>query len=189
MLTTVFMSLGTPMLMAGDEFGRTQRGNNNAYCQDNEISWVDWSLLEQSPGAGLAAFVARLAELRRNHRIIRSPAYLYGQQELAPGLHDIDWFDERGHMLVDADWDNPTGRALVMRRTIRVEDDRIEVVAFLVNGSEETLQFQLPGEFTWRVAIDSARPNLEDEPVAGAEYTVEHSSAAVLIAHIAPESA
>ena len=68
----------------------------------------------------------------------------------------------------------------------RSEDDGIEVVAFLINGSDETLQFQLPGEFAWRAAIDSARPELDDEPIAGAEYTVEHNSAAVLIAHIAP---
>ncbi|HEX4504856.1 MAG TPA: glycogen debranching protein GlgX [Alphaproteobacteria bacterium] len=189
MLMTVLMSLGTPMLMAGDEFGRTQKGNNNAYCQDNDISWVDWSLLETSPGAELADFVRRLAEFRRNHRIVRSGAYLYGQQELAPGLHDIDWFDERGHVLVDEDWDNPAGRALIMRRAVRVEDDGIEVVAFLVNGSEETLLFQLPGDYAWRVAIDSARQELNDEPVNGTQYTVEHNSAAVLIAHIAPERA
>jgi len=189
MLATVFLSLGTPMLMAGDEFGRTQHGNNNAYCQDNGISWVDWSLLETAPGAHLAAFTARLAEFRRNHLIVRSGAYLYGRQELLPGLHDIDWFDERGHALVDEDWDNPAGRALVMRRAVRVEDNGIEVVAFLINGAEETLQFQLQGDFAWRAAIDSARPEIDDAPVAGTQYTVEHSSAAVLIAHIAPDPA
>jgi len=189
MLMTMFMSLGTPMLMAGDEFGRTQKGNNNAYCQDNGISWIDWSLLETSPGAALAGFVARLAELRRNHSIVRSGAYLYGHQELAPDLHDIDWFDERGHALTDEDWDNADGRALVMRRAIRVADDGIEVLAFLINGSEETLLFQLRGDFAWRVAIDSARPERDDAPVNGTEYAVEHNSAAVLIAHIVPEPA
>jgi glycogen operon protein len=189
MLTTIFMSLGTPMVMAGDEFGRTQKGNNNAYCQDNEISWVDWSLLEKSPGAELADFVSRLAELRRRHRIIRSGAYLYGQQGLAPGLHDINWFDERGLALTDEDWDNPDGRALVMRRAIRLADDGIEIVALLINGSESTLEFQLQGDFAWRVALDSASPFLSDAPVAGTQYTVENNSAAVLIAHVAPEPA
>jgi glycogen operon protein len=189
MLTTIFMSLGTPMVMAGDEFGRTQKGNNNAYCQDDEISWVEWLLLETSPGAELADFVSRLVELRRHHPIIRSGAYLYGQQEFAPGLHDIDWFDERGQALIDEDWDNPDGRALVMRRAIRASDHGIEVVALLINGSESTLEFQLPGGFAWQAAIDSARSELSDEPVVGAQYTVEHNSAAVLVAHIASEPA
>jgi isoamylase len=187
MLMTVFMSLGTPMLMAGDEFGRTQKGNNNAYCQDNEISWVDWSLLENQPGADLANFVSRLAELRRNHKIIRSGAYLYGQQEYAPGIHDLDWFDERGQPLRDDDWENPEGRALAMRRAARTEDGGLEVVAFLVNASEESLPFELLGDFEWRVAIDSAKPDMSGEPPAGAAYTVEHNSAALLVAHIKPE--
>ncbi len=187
MLMTIFMSLGTPMLMAGDEFGRTQKGNNNAYCQDNEISWVDWSLLDSSAGAELSAFVCRLAEIRRKHPIIRSGAYLYGQQELAPGVHDLDWFDERGRTLSESDWENPDGRALVMRRAIRTEGGGIEIVAFLINGSEETLQFELQGDFAWQAMIDSAKPELCDQPLTSATYTVEHNSAAVLIAQIAPE--
>ena len=187
MLMTVFMSLGTPMLMAGDEFGRTQKGNNNAYCQDNEISWVDWSLLENQPGADLANFVSRLAELRRNHKIIRSGAYLYGQQELAPGIHDLDWFDERGQPLSEDDWENAEGRALVMRRAAHTDDGSLDVVAFLVNGSEESLPFELLGDLEWRVAIDSAKPEVSDEPPAGPAYTVEHNSAVLLVARIKPE--
>jgi isoamylase len=189
MLMTVFMSLGTPMLMAGDEFGRTQKGNNNAYCQDNEISWVDWSLLENSSGAELATFVCRLAELRRKHPIIRSGAYLYGQQELAPGVHDLDWFDERGQTLSEGDWENPDGRALVMRRAIRADDGGVEIVAFLINGSEEALQFELQGEFAWHAMIDSAKPELSDQPLTSATYTLEHNSAALLIARVPPEPA
>ncbi len=189
MLMTVFMSLGTPMLMAGDEFGRTQKGNNNAYCQDNEISWVDWTLLESSSGAELASFVRRLAELRRNHKVIRSGAYLYGQQELAPGVHDLDWFDERGQTLSESDWENPDGRALVMRRAARTGDGGVEIIAFLINGSEETLRFELHGDFAWQAMIDSAKPELSDQPLASATYTLEHNSAAILIAKIAPEAA
>jgi isoamylase len=187
MLMTVFMSLGTPMLMAGDEFGRTQNGNNNAYCQDNEISWVDWSLLENSSGAELATFVCRLAELRRNHKVIRSGAYLYGQQELAPGVHDLDWFDERGQTLSEGDWENPDGRALVMRRAARTDDGGVEIIAFLINGSEEALQFELHGDFAWQAMIDSAKPELSNQALASATYTLEHNSAALLIAKIAPE--
>ena len=187
MLMTVFMSLGTPMLMAGDEFGRTQKGNNNAYCQDNEISWVDWSLLENSPGADLATFVSRLAELRRSHKVLRSGAYLYGQQELAPDIHDLDWFDERGQPLSDDDWENSEGRALVMRRASRTEDGSLDIVAFLVNGSEESLPFELLGNLEWRAAIDSAKPELSNQPPAGPSYMVESTSAVLLVARIPPE--
>ena len=87
MLTTVFAAMGTPMLLAGDEFGRTQNGNNNAYCQDNEISWVDWSLLESEGGAALTEFVGRLTAIRRNHPILGSPvfpAWRQGDRAWAP---------------------------------------------------------------------------------------------------------
>ncbi|MDB5394310.1 MAG: glycogen debranching enzyme GlgX [Rhodospirillales bacterium] len=189
MLVTVFMSLGTPMLMAGDEFGRTQQGNNNAYCQDNEISWVDWSLLEQPAGAELATFVSRLAGIRRRFEIIHSRGYLYGQQELAPGIHDIDWFDERGESISEGDWVNPEGRALIMRRAARTPDGGIDIVAFLINGSEKVLPFGLPGASEWRILIDSAYPRVEEAPIEGASYTVQNNSAALLAAHIGPEAA
>jgi isoamylase len=188
-LMTVFMSLGTPMLMAGDEFCRTQQGNNNAYCQDNEISWVNWSLLNQPAGAKLAAFVSRLAEIRRAFDVIHSRSYLYGQQEFAPGVHDIDWFDERGEAISEGDWANPDGRALVMRRAARTPDGGTDIVAFLINGSEEVLSFDLAGGFEWRVLIDSAYPEAEEAPVEGTSYTVQNISGALLVSRIAPKEA
>ena len=107
------------MLLAGDEFGRTQRGNNNAYCQDNEISWLDWSLAANE-GHGLMAFTARLTALRRSHPALRSPRFLYGRHELAPDMIDIAWFDERGAQLVPEAWNNPDDRTLVLRRAVRL---------------------------------------------------------------------
>jgi glycogen operon protein len=184
MLMTVFMSLGTPMLMAGDEFGRTQHGNNNAYCQDNEISWVDWSLLDAPHGAELAAFVSRLAEIRRRFGVIHSRSYLYGQHEVAPGFHDVDWFDERGQALSAADWANPEGRALVMRRACRTADGGVDIVALLLNGSAEPLQFILQGELDWCVTIDSANPSVTESPLDGQLYTVQNTSAALLVARL-----
>jgi glycogen operon protein len=189
MLMTVLMSLGTPMLMAGDEFGRTQQGNNNAYCQDNEISWVDWSLLEAPEGADLATFVCRLTGLRRKFAVIRSRGYLYGRTELAPGVRDIDWFDERGLTLSVEDWGNPDGRALVMRRAQRAEDGSIDVLALLLNGSESPLEFALAGQFGWRVLIDSGDPAIDDAPVADGVYSVQNTSAALLLARLPAASA
>ena len=75
MLATVFLAAGTPMLLAGDEFGRTQSGNNNAYCQDNEMSWLDWSMAASPPGIALTAYVARLIALRREHPVLRHPRF------------------------------------------------------------------------------------------------------------------
>ncbi len=78
LLATLFLAQGTPMLLGGDEFGRTQDGNNNAYCQDNEISWIDWGLLDRPEGRALTAFVARIVALRHRHAVLRSPYFLHG---------------------------------------------------------------------------------------------------------------
>src|SRR5205085_12702229 len=78
LLATLVLSQGTPMLLAGDEFGRTQRGNNNAYCQDNELSWVDWSLVSQDRGKRMASFVHRLIGLRRDYPMLRRSRFLIG---------------------------------------------------------------------------------------------------------------
>ena len=182
MLTTVMASLGTPMLMAGDEFGRTQQGNNNAYCQDNDISWVDWSLLEGERGAALSEFVGRLTTIRRNNRALASPYFLHGERELAPGLHDIDWFDERGQTMNEGDWHNPEGRALILRRAYRRPDGAIEAVALLLNGSEVELEFTLPGASGWRIVIDSADPAIFARPLNDAPYLVAAHAAVIAVA-------
>src|SRR6185312_6255954 len=75
LLATVFLSAGTPMLLAGDEFGRTQQGNNNAYCQDNEVSWLDWRMADSAEGAELSDYVARLIALRRDYPVLRHPQF------------------------------------------------------------------------------------------------------------------
>src|SRR5204863_1249100 len=88
MLATVFFSHGTPMLLAGDEFGRTQRGNNNAYCQDNEISWLNWKQAATPESEALARFVARLIQIRLENPVLRCRHFLHGRDEPAPGIPD-----------------------------------------------------------------------------------------------------
>ncbi len=188
MMTTLAASLGTPMLVAGDEFGRTQGGNNNAYCQDNEISWLDWEAAASEEGEALIAFTARLTALRRRYPALRAPAFLHGQDSPAEGVQDLQWFDERGHPLSPDDWNNPEGRALVMRRALRTEDGRVETVTLLLNGSADALPFHLPepqGERT--VLIDSARPEQGEVTIADS-YEVGPQSA-VLVTRIVPEVA
>lgn len=186
MLTTVFASLGTPMLLAGDEFGRTQLGNNNAYCQDNLVSWLDWSLAGTPAGEALIRFVARLTALRRQHGALRCESFLYSQDELLPSVHDVDWFDEKGQLLEPADWENPEARALAMRRATTHRDGRIELVALLLNGSEQPLDFQPPGAFAWTLRLDSADVETDERPVEGPVSVGAH--AAVILTALAETS-
>lgn len=156
LLATVFFSLGTPMLLAGDEFGRSQDGNNNAYCQDNELSWLDWSQLETPDGAALAAFVARLAEVRRAHPLLRESQFLRGNREVLPGLHDVGWFDHTGVPLTTDAWHDPQGRALVCRRAGIGACGQLELLCLMMNAGDRDLRFHAPGAMEWFVLVDTA---------------------------------
>lgn len=104
LLTTLLLSTGVPMLVAGDEMGRTQRGSNNAYCQDNEVSWVDWGLLEQPGWAALRDLTSRLIALRHRHPVLRRRAFFSGRAHSADGLRDLAWFTARGAEMTEGDW-------------------------------------------------------------------------------------
>ena len=184
MLTSLFTALGTPMLLAGDEFGRTQQGNNNAYCQDNELNWLDWDLAGSEAGEALTAFTARLTCLRRQYPVLHARSFLYGQEEVAPGVLDVDWFDERGEHLSSEDWNNAQGRALTMRRASRMEDGSIEVMTLLMNASENPLAFVLPepATFSRRLLIDSADPTAPERDLdAGDRIEVQDRSAVLFV--------
>src|SRR5947208_1423309 len=106
-LATMLLSQGVPMLLGGDELGRTQHGNNNAWCQDNELSWFDW----EHADAELAEFVRRLIALRRRHPVFRRTSFLSGQAGES-GLPDAWWFRPDGRKMTQRDWTNPETRAL-----------------------------------------------------------------------------
>ena len=101
-LATLLLSQGTPMLLAGDEIRRTQQGNNNAYCQDNELSWVDWELGERADG--LLEFTRRLLRLRAEHPVFRRSAFLTGEEHRGSGAPDVWWFRPDGRRMSQADW-------------------------------------------------------------------------------------
>ena len=181
MLTTLFASLGTPMLLGGDEFGRSQRGNNNAYCQDNELSWFDWNQLESDRGHALSDFVRRLTAVRRHYPLIGAHRFLHGDVEVAPGILDIDWFDERGEHLSADDWHNAEGRALAMRRVRRKDDGKLESVTMLMNGSGDALTFRLPLPTLSRIlVIDSADPFAHEREV-GDEVEVKDRAVLLIV--------
>jgi glycogen operon protein len=175
-LGTVFFSLGTPMLLAGDEMGRSQTGNNNAYCQDNEISWIDWDLARSPENQALADYVARLAALRRAHPSLRGDRFPHGRQQIAPGLLDIEWFNERGTAMAPEDWADPQRRMLGVRRCSLTADGNVEGTLLLLNASTQSQHFGIaPSPLRWTLAVDSHAFHACGDAVAGTVTLAAHS--------------
>jgi isoamylase len=162
MLGTLFVSHGTPMLPAGDELGRTQQGNNNAYCQDNEISWVDWSAIlsqEPTPEKSLLQFTQRLARLRAAHPSLRSKDFMHGNTEILPGLNNVAWFDEMAEPLTPDAWANPTAQLLALRRAV-FTGNTADITLVLFNASAQPHEFIYPNqELPWEIELYSAEPD------------------------------
>ena len=186
MLMMLFLSNGTPMLLAGDEFARSQSGNNNAYCQDNELSWLNWDDAESDSGKVQVSFVAKLIRLRRSFPLVTTPKFLFGKEQILPDVRDIDWLDERNVFLSESDWANGEGRALVLRRARRLPDGKVELLALMMNAAGQPLVFQLPGAFSWRVLLDSADPDMSPRALAKPAYTVRDRGAVLIVATADP---
>jgi len=175
MLATLFFSHGTPMLLAGDEFGRTQQGNNNAYCQDNAISWVDWSGV---PNAMLQ-FTQRLTALRAAHPSLRAENFLHGATELRPGLEDVAWFDESAQKLADHAWGDPAAQLFMLRRGV-LNGSTADITLAVFNGSDAPRDFTLPNpELPWEIILDSANP--ENDAACPVELQIKACAHAVIL--------
>jgi glycogen operon protein len=174
LLATTFFSHGTPMILAGDEFGRTQNGNNNAYCQDNEISWLDWKQAEQHAGASMTEFVGRVSHLRHQRRSLRLSRYIHRVLDAAPGYPAITWFDIDGKPMADAAWQDAQARMLGLRRAFYEEEENaVEMTFLMVNGGEHDMVFKLPASKTpWVQLVSSALPELKDIPIEKHEMTI-----------------
>ena len=182
MLTLLLTSQGTPMLVAGDEFGRTQLGNNNAYCQDNEISWIDWTAASLPANRIMSRFTRRLIAARRAWPVLRCDIFLHGRTEPFPGVRDIEWFDEQARELTEAAWHDPEARLLALRRAYPSEDGT-SISLLLMNATHEDREFTLPQPpLPWRMLIDSADPEAPDHPLDTAVVTVGSRAAIVLVA-------
>jgi isoamylase len=190
-LTTLLLSQGTPMLLGGDEFGRTQGGNNNAWCQDSEISWFDWELAERN--AELRDFTQQLIALRRAHAVFRRRSFLFGRELEGSGLPDVAWFRSDGARMEDGDWTESDAvlGVFLNGEEIRTPDARgrqvlDESFVMLFNGHHDDCVFTLPGaEFgeTWALVLDTARPELEPGAVelpAGGETDLVSRSIVLL---------
>jgi glycogen operon protein len=176
MLTTLLLSQGVPMLLAGDEIGRTQRGNNNAYCQDNELSWIDWAAADLD----LVYFTVSLLAFRRAHPVFRRRRWFEGRPLHGEDVRDIAWFTPAGVEMSEEDWKVGFAKSLIVYlngQAIPSRGPRGEAIVddtFLLcfNAHHETMQFRLPGEpfgRRWHRVIDTADPDLR-EPIGAVDH-------------------
>jgi isoamylase len=192
-IATLFLSQGVPMLLHGDETGRTQGGNNNGYCQDNDITWLDWSHVDQD----LCAFTARVSALRRDHPVFRRRRFFDGRPVRRRGagapLPDIAWFTPDAREMAEEDWEAGFGKSVAVflngdgipdrnARGDRVTDDSFIMI---FNAHDGSIDFTLPAaEYgaKWEVVLDTATPQLAEPALAAATsaITVEARSLAVL---------
>lgn len=187
-LTTLMLSQGVPMLLGGDEMGRTQQGNNNGYCQDNEISWFDWDNVDQE----LTEFCRRLIRYRRDHPVFRRRGWFQGKPLYGSEVHDIAWFTPDGEHMAEEHWGNESTKSLAVflnGATIPnpnpygepVTDDNFYL---LFNAFHESFAFTLPdsawGE-RWQKELDTGEGWLEDEKTLEAGETLEVDARCVVV--------
>jgi len=173
-MVTVMVSQGVPMVLGGDEFRRTQRGNNNAYCQDNEVSWYNWEFMEQH--SDLLRFFRKLVQFRKLHPALRREHFFDGEQSPHNRFPDIRWYDNHGN---EPQWSGP-------RSTLGcfINGDRMEIAAdkddndffMMFNSSPHDRMFVVPVPPSlkiWRVAIDTGQESPDDIHPAGRELEME----------------
>jgi isoamylase len=168
-LMTLLLSQGTPMLLGGDEFARTQHGSNNAWCQDNEISWFDWSWDER--GQRLYEFTKRLIQMRRDHPVFRRRQFLEGSDPMGSGLPDVWWFRADGRRMTKRDWNEQRTIGMFLNgqeiaapgpHGEKVEDDSF---LLLFNAYHEDVTFMLPTRrfgATWELVLTTADPSVDE---------------------------
>ena len=178
---TLLFSQGTPMVVAGDEFARTQHGNNNAYCQDSEIGWVNWDWDED--GKALHKFVKRLIKLRMAYPILRRGRFLVGDYNEELGVKDVTWLSPSGDEMTIEQWQDANGRCLGMLMDGRAQETGIRrrgseaTLLLVVNSHHEGVNFTLPEVpegVNWTSLIDTNQPDIKGKDTFefGTEYTV-----------------
>ncbi|MGC1786780.1 MAG: glycogen debranching enzyme GlgX, partial [Terriglobales bacterium] len=193
LLATLLLSQGVPMMYAGDPVGQTQLGNNNAYCQDNEISWVNWNLQPQD--RELLAFVQRMITLRKRHPIFRRRHFFQGRPIKGANVKDVLWLNPRGKEMSEDEWRDPSVRCLGMflsgegleetdERGRKLSDENFLV---LLNAHHEDVGFTLPETCPcarWSAWMDTSREGglrPADSYDAGAAYPLQARSVVVLM--------
>ncbi|MEZ0170143.1 glycogen debranching protein GlgX [Microvirga sp. TS319] len=194
-LATLFFSQGTPMLLAGDEFGRTQQGNNNAYAQDNDISWIDWEGVDED-GAELFEFTRKLIQLRQNLPLLRRGRFLSGVYNEELDVKDISWLTPAGDEMTPEHWQDPHARCMSILLDGRAQPTGIRrrgtdvTLLLIVNAHHDVVKCKLPpvtGGTGWICLVDTNKPELSfPAPFRfGKEYTVTGRS--LLLFQLRPE--
>ena len=193
-LTTLFLSQGVPMLSGGDEMARTQGGNNNAYCQDSEISWYSWNLSPEQEA--LRNYVSRLIRFRKDHPVFRRPKFFQGRPVRGLGIKDVMWVNADGREMDDEEWENGYSRTIGVLfggRTVDVKDERGQPVTddtflLLFNAHYEPIPFKLPrvknSKAGWHLLINTTDENgfvdhAGEVVQPGVEFSVYERSIAV----------
>ncbi|WNC91791.1 glycogen debranching protein GlgX [Paraburkholderia sp. FT54] len=182
LLATLLLSQGTPMILAGDEFGRTQKGNNNAYCQDNEISWVDWDAIDDD-GRALTEFVKNLTTMRHRLPVLRRGRFITGEYNEALDVTDARWLSPDGTDLSQEQWDDPSMRCFGLVIDGRAQASGIRrpasdaTLLLVLNAHHDVVNFTLPdipeGD-QWTCLLDTNMPVRAELPqfAAGDAYQV-----------------
>lgn len=190
-LTTLFLCQGVPMIVAGDELGKTQKGNNNAYCQDNEISWIDWQHADHE----LLTFTQHLIRFYKAHPAFSRKRWFKGRVMEDSGLKDIDWFLPSGKSMTQENWNHDFAKSLAVYlngRGLRTTDAKGERIIdddfyIIFNAHFEALQYKLPPRkygTKWLKVIDTAANMVSDEGVPlkrGARHTIEVEGRSMIV--------
>ncbi len=197
LLTTLLLAQGTPMLLAGDEFGRTQHGNNNAYCQDNAIGWVDWNI--GADGTALTDFVRRLIVLRGRYPILRRARFLTGTYNDELGIKEVSWINAGGAEMTAAEWDNAATHCLGMLMDGRAQATGIRrpasdaTLLWVLNAYHDVVAFTLPevaGGRNWGLLFDTNAPDRVSEEtfMFGEAYEITGRSAVMFVLKPGPSA-
>jgi glycogen operon protein len=194
-LATLLLSQGTPMLLAGDEFRRTEQGNNNAYCQDNEISWVTWDIGEDQ--RSLTRFVQKLTTLRHEYPIPRRRRFLTGQLNAELGVKDVTWINASGAEMREEEWADANMRCFGMLMDGRAQPTGIgkrgedATVLVVLNAHHDLVRFTLPtcpGGRRWSLLIDTNLPDSEEETVFTAGESYDLTPRSLLLFALGPDT-
>ena len=191
-LATLLLSQGVPMLLGGDEIGRTQRGNNNGYAQDNEISWYDWELSRRD--RQLLSFTRSLIRLFRTHPVLRRRRFFQGRQIRGSRIKDLTWFGTDGAEMTDAQWQAPGVKTLGVQYAGDAIDERgprgeaivDDTLLIILNADDRPVAFTLPNHEVgkrWEVVFDTVHPSFtaaHGEFDGGAIYRVAERSVVCL---------
>ncbi|MFK7861282.1 MAG: glycogen debranching protein GlgX [Granulosicoccus sp.] len=187
MLCSLFFSQGTPMLLAGDERNRTQRGNNNAYCQDNALTWISWQ--NTSVASSLQRFTQKLIQFRARHPVLRRAWYLHGKHlSISTGLPDVSWLNATATLMEEADWHRPGGGFVALQLMgdalpVQSHAEASDTLLLLFNGGHEDVTFSFDSEFLagsrWVLELDSSAPDSSVKAVSES-YVVSALSVAAL---------